>query len=300
MKRLILILCAVLFSAAAFAQTRVQLRRDTATDWTSENPTLAAGEPAVETDTGKFKLGDGATAWNSLAYATDSKRNLLQPNSAISVTPGTPDTFTLAWTDTVRTVTIDDATTASYSAPSAGSFVQLQITNSASTFVVLTVPTTYSAAWGANRTSWVIAPSTTVTVGLRYDGTTYQSFGDPGVKGAITFTLDGGGSAITTGAKGFIPVKRGNFYITSAETAADQSGSIIVDVWSDTYDNLLPTDADTITASAPPTLSSVQKITDSTLTGWTRWIPAGNYVRANVDSATTVTYVTVTLVGVWY
>lgn len=47
----------------------IQLRRDSAADWTSVNPTLAQGEPGVETDTGRFKIGDGATAWNALAYA---------------------------------------------------------------------------------------------------------------------------------------------------------------------------------------------------------------------------------------
>lgn len=48
--------------------TTIQQRRGTAAAWTSANPTLAAGEPGFETDTGKFKIGDGATAWNSLAY----------------------------------------------------------------------------------------------------------------------------------------------------------------------------------------------------------------------------------------
>jgi|SRR6188472_2248618 len=47
----------------------IQLRRDTVADWTSVNPTLAQGEPGVETDTGKFKIGDGITAWNDLPYA---------------------------------------------------------------------------------------------------------------------------------------------------------------------------------------------------------------------------------------
>jgi hypothetical protein len=46
----------------------LQIRRDSAADWTSENPTLAAGEEGYETDTGKRKVGDGSTAWNSLAY----------------------------------------------------------------------------------------------------------------------------------------------------------------------------------------------------------------------------------------
>jgi hypothetical protein len=49
--------------------SRLQNRRDTAANWTSNNPTLAAGELGLETDTTKYKIGDGTTAWNSLAYA---------------------------------------------------------------------------------------------------------------------------------------------------------------------------------------------------------------------------------------
>lgn len=48
---------------------RLQLRRDTAANWTSANPVLASGELAIETDTSKQKIGDGTTAWNSLGYA---------------------------------------------------------------------------------------------------------------------------------------------------------------------------------------------------------------------------------------
>lgn len=50
--------------------TRIKLRRDTAANWTENNPILAAGEPGLETDTGKTKYGDGTTAWTSLGYAT--------------------------------------------------------------------------------------------------------------------------------------------------------------------------------------------------------------------------------------
>lgn len=45
-----------------------KLRRDTAANWTSANPTLESGEMGYETDTGKIKVGDGATLWASLAY----------------------------------------------------------------------------------------------------------------------------------------------------------------------------------------------------------------------------------------
>lgn len=48
--------------------TKIQLRRDTAANWTTNNPTPASGEPCFETDTGKLKIGDGTTAYNDLAY----------------------------------------------------------------------------------------------------------------------------------------------------------------------------------------------------------------------------------------
>lgn len=46
--------------------TQIQLRRDTAANWSSANPILASGEPAFETDTGVFKIGDGVTTYNTL------------------------------------------------------------------------------------------------------------------------------------------------------------------------------------------------------------------------------------------
>jgi hypothetical protein len=50
---------------------RMQQRRDTAANWTSTNPTLAAGEMGLETDTYKLKVGNGSTAWTALPYAAD-------------------------------------------------------------------------------------------------------------------------------------------------------------------------------------------------------------------------------------
>jgi hypothetical protein len=46
----------------------IQLRRGTATEWSTANPTLAVAEMGIETDTNLFKIGDGATPWNTLAY----------------------------------------------------------------------------------------------------------------------------------------------------------------------------------------------------------------------------------------
>ena len=49
---------------------QIQFRRDTAAAWTAANPVLAAGELGLETDTTLYKIGNGSTAWNSLAYGT--------------------------------------------------------------------------------------------------------------------------------------------------------------------------------------------------------------------------------------
>jgi hypothetical protein len=52
-------------------ETRIQLRRDTATNWSTTNPVLAAGEIGyitTGTGAGNAKIGDGTTAWNSLSF----------------------------------------------------------------------------------------------------------------------------------------------------------------------------------------------------------------------------------------
>lgn len=48
--------------------TRIQIRRDTSTNWSVNNPTPANGEPCYETDTRKFKIGDGVTKYTNLPY----------------------------------------------------------------------------------------------------------------------------------------------------------------------------------------------------------------------------------------
>jgi hypothetical protein len=110
----------------------------------------------------------------------------------------------------------------------------------------------------------------------------------------IAFVIDGGGSAITTGVKGYIPVGF-DCQIDRVEVLADQTGSIVIDIWKDTYANYPPTDADSITASAVPTISSSNKDEDETLTGWTTTISQGDILGFNVDSASTITRATIAL-----
>ena len=55
--------------AALSISGTVLSRNDTASNWTTENPTLGKGEIGIEIDTRRGKVGDGLTAWNSLNYA---------------------------------------------------------------------------------------------------------------------------------------------------------------------------------------------------------------------------------------
>jgi len=64
-------------------------RRDTAANWTAENPTLLAGELGIESDTGKVKVGNGSTAWTSLGYLGVIPSSGVYPLSQLLVPSGT-------------------------------------------------------------------------------------------------------------------------------------------------------------------------------------------------------------------
>lgn len=110
----------------------------------------------------------------------------------------------------------------------------------------------------------------------------------------LDFIIDGGGSVITPGIKGDVRIPVA-MTITGVRLYADATGSAVVDIWKDTYANFPATVADSITASAKPTLSTANKYEDTTLTGWTKSLSAGDVLRFNVDSASTITRLTVSL-----
>ena len=110
----------------------------------------------------------------------------------------------------------------------------------------------------------------------------------------IAFMIDGGGSAISTGEAGHIPIDFDG-EIIEVEMFADQSGSITVDIWKDTYANFPPTDADSICGVNEPSISGATKMTDSTLTDWTTTVNAGDVLAFNVDSCATIERCTVKL-----
>ena len=94
--------------------TRMQQRRGTASQWTSANPVLNAGEMGWESDTNKFKIGDGTNHWADLDYFTDIN-STINPSfgSSIVFEGATADSYetTLQVTDPTadRTITLPNA-----------------------------------------------------------------------------------------------------------------------------------------------------------------------------------------------
>lgn len=71
---------------------QIQIRRDTSTNWTNNDPTLAQGELGYETDTGKTKIGDGTTIWSLLDYLTGDYLSLDNTTPFIPDNPYEPAT----------------------------------------------------------------------------------------------------------------------------------------------------------------------------------------------------------------
>jgi hypothetical protein len=111
------------------------------------------------------------------------------------------------------------------------------------------------------------------TIGLKYQ-THYGVFG---------IVIDGSGGVPLTGSKGFIQMPYGGT-ITGWTIIADQSGSCQVTIKKSTYSGFPSTSS--IVASAPPILSSAQKGTSATLTGWTTAFSKDDIMEFNLDSVT--------------
>jgi hypothetical protein len=136
----------------------------------------------------------------------------------------------------------------------------------------------------------------TVTNGDGVSGNPTLSLASNALTVTLTMILGDGSTAIGTGVMGDLEIPFG-MTITGWTILADQSGSIVVDVWKDTYANFPPTVADSIAGSEKPTLSTATKNQDLALSTWTTSVTAGDILRFNVDSASTVTRVTLSIRG---
>ncbi len=105
---------------------------------------------------------------------------------------------------------------------------------------------------------------------------------------AFGLSIDGAGAAITTGVKGYVTIPFA-CKIQGWTLVADQAGSIVIDVWKDTYANYPPVVGDSIAGSEKPTITAAVKGQDLSLTTWTSLdVAAGDVLGFNVDSCATI------------
>ena len=131
---------------------------------------------------------------------------------------------------------------------------------------------------GAGVTAARVADAITVTI----PGTSSNQATE-----AITAFFDGGGAVIATNAQYRTRVPYA-CTINSVTLLADQSGDIEIDIWKSNLAGYPPGMGDSITAAAIPTITTDTNSEDTTLTGWTTAIAAGDTLIFNVNSAMTI------------
>ena len=163
---------------------QIQLRRDTASNWTSNNPTLAQGEFAIETDTDKYKIGDGSTAWTSLGYSS-------LPANVLPLTGGT----------LTGALTINGASPLVFEGATADAY---------ETTIAVTDPT-------ADRT--ITLPNSTGTVALTTDLSSYATLASPTLTGTPAAPTASANTSTTQGATtAFVMTEVGDYATLASPT----------------------------------------------------------------------------------
>ena len=122
--------------------------------------------------------------------------------------------------------------------------------------------------------------TTTSLIATTISATTYQNL--PPNYGSFGITIDGGGSEIVTGKKGYLTIPYAGT-ITGWQLISNTIGSCVIDVWKTSVGNI-PTVLDTITGTEKPTLSSQQINSDLNLSTWTTSVSQYDVFAFNVDS----------------
>jgi hypothetical protein len=195
---------------------RIQLRRDTAANWTSANPTLRAGEVGIETDTLKFKIGNGTQTWTQITtYANVTPSSLTSSLSdyILAADQGSaggpaeldsngdlivPENSIILWND----ADYDYITTLTATQPTANRTIT--IPNATGTMALTSDLSPYAPLSGATFTGNINVPTAITFEGATADAyeTTIQVT-DPTADRTITIP-DVGGTFVTTGDTGSV------------------------------------------------------------------------------------------------
>jgi len=194
-------------------QTLIQWRQDTAANWTAANPILASGEPVYEKVTGKWKVGDGTTAWTSLPY----HEPVLGP-SQIQAARKASDTVL----NNTATLTADPEL--SIAVTSGGVYqVEAFLIYAASTAADLNLGWTYPAGSTMDWTSNALITTITGNTGGLHRG-----------RQSITGALPAGGAGATAGSKVIalpsgilVAGATGNLVLTWAQLVAEATDATV-------------------------------------------------------------------------
>lgn len=115
----------------------------------------------------------------------------------------------------------------------------------------------------------------------------------------LEFIIDGGaGGVLTVGPHGYLQVPF-NCLINQVNLLADQTGSVVVDIWKSSFANFNPPShpaiGDSITGSSKPTITAGTSYQDTVLSGWTTGITAGDVLGYTVNSASVIQRLTISL-----
>ena len=180
--------------------TQIKIRRDTASNWTSNNPTLSLGEIAYETDTLKIKFGNGTNNWQTLGYATQGAGGGLTLASFAVSTGSATGGGSLSYNNSTGLFTFRPADLSSYLTGITSSQVTTALGYTPITRASLSVTSasansqfstlSYSNTTGIfSFTPFQLAAATTSTLGgVKIDGTTITIN-----NGVITAVGGGGG-----------------------------------------------------------------------------------------------------------
>lgn len=126
-------------------------------------------------------------------------------------------------------------------------------------------------------------------------GSSGTSGSSPTALGSFGITIDAGSSVITTGIKGYVEIPYSGT-ITGWTIVGNDTGSIVIDVWKTSYAGAPPTVANSIAGTSKPTMSSVKKNQDLTISGWSSTsVSAGDIIGFNVDSVSTLSRVNLSI-----
>ncbi len=145
----------------------------------------------------------------------------------------------------------------------------------------------------ADLLTLIASTGMTITTSAAGDSITFASSASATVTKTIGVTIDGQGSVITTGIKGYVqfPVAGTitGWTILSTDATTPTTGSIVFDIFKGTFAGYPPTTS--ITAAAKPTITTNISATSTSVGTWTTAINAGDCLGFNVDSVTSFTRV---------